>query len=129
MIIVIIIMAVIYILAVLITSILTNSKLCGILFSIASVFIFNYLFTNPRFSFVAYDKDYIFTFGVMLIASLITGNIANKMKVQTKESLEVAYRTKILFVSRTRLSFNSSNKSIFFLINSSLFSIKPFNVA
>ena len=33
----------------------------------------------------------------MLIASLITGNIANKMKVHTKESLEVAYRTKILF--------------------------------
>ena len=87
----------IYILAVLITSILTNSKVCWILFSIASVFIFNYLFTAPKFSFVAYDKGYIFTFGVMLIASLITGNIANKMKVQTKESSEVAYRTKILF--------------------------------
>jgi two-component system sensor histidine kinase KdpD len=76
---------------------LTNSKVCWILFSIASVFIFNYLFTAPKFSFVAYDKGYIFTFGVMLIASLITGNIANKMKVQTKESSEVAYRTKILF--------------------------------
>ena len=63
------------------------------------------------------DKDYIFTFGVMLIASLITGNIANKMKVHTKESLEVAYRTKILFETNKLLQKAENDDEIIKLVN------------
>ncbi|MDY5641767.1 MAG: DUF4118 domain-containing protein, partial [Candidatus Faecousia sp.] len=38
-----------YLLAVLITSMVTSGWVCSLIASIISVFIFNYLFTNPRF--------------------------------------------------------------------------------
>ncbi len=87
----------VYIVGVLVTSILTNSQICWIVSSILSVILFNFLFTFPHFSLVAYGEGYPITFAVMLIVSLIAGSISNKMKSQVKESTQTAYRTKILF--------------------------------
>ena len=102
----------VYILGVLIISIVTKSKLCWATSSFISVFLFNFLFTNPKFSFLAYDKGYPLTFAIMLVSSLITGNIANKMKNQTKESAQVAYRTKILFETSKMIQGAKSDKDI-----------------
>ncbi len=87
----------VYIVGVLVTAILTNSQICWIASSILSVVLFNFMFTFPHFSLVAYGEGYPITFAVMLIVSLITGSISNKMKSQVKKSTETAYRTKILF--------------------------------
>ena len=87
----------VYIVGVLVTSILTNSQICWIFSSILSVILFNFLFTFPHFSLVAYGEGYPITFAVMLIVSLIAGSISNKMKSQVKKSTQTAYRTKILF--------------------------------
>ena len=86
----------IYILAVLVTSVLIDSKICWALTSAAGVLLFNFFFTQPKFTFLAYDKGYPLTFIVMLMASLITGSIAARMKKQAKLSAQVAYRTQIL---------------------------------
>jgi len=102
----------VYILGVLITSIVTKSKLCWAISSFISVFLFNFLFTEPKFSFLAYDKGYPLTFAIMLISSLITGNIANKMKNQAKESAQVAYRTKILFETSKMIQNAKSDNEI-----------------
>jgi len=102
----------VYILGVLITSIVTKSKLCWAISSFISVFLFNFLFTEPKFSFLAYDKGYPLTFAIMLISSLITGNIANKMKNQAKESAQVAYRTKILFETSKLIQNAKSDNEI-----------------
>ena len=102
----------VYILGVLITSIVTKSKLCWATSSFISVFLFNFLFTNPKFPFLAYDKGYPLTFAIMLISSLITGNIANKMKNQAKESAQVAYRTKILFETNKLIQSAKSDNEI-----------------
>lgn len=87
----------VYIVGVLVTAILTNSQICWIASSILSVMLFNFMFTFPHFSLVAYGEGYPITFAVMLIVSLITGSISNKMKSQVKKSTQTAYRTKILF--------------------------------
>ncbi len=87
----------IYIVGVLVTAILTNSQICWIASSVLSVVLFNFMFTFPHFSLVAYGEGYPITFAVMLIVSLITGSISNKMKSQVKKSTQTAYRTKILF--------------------------------
>ncbi|MBR1676330.1 MAG: sensor histidine kinase KdpD [Clostridia bacterium] len=86
-----------YILGVLITSIITSSKLAWGFSSVASVLIFNFLFTKPRFSLMAYGDGYPITFAIMFIASLMTGSLASKMHNQAKQSSQAAYRTKILF--------------------------------
>ena len=61
----------IYMLGVLITAILTRNKICWVLSSVASVLVFNFLFTEPRFSFLSYGSGYPVTFVIMLAASLI----------------------------------------------------------
>ncbi len=94
----------IYILAVLVTSVLTDSRICWALTSAAGVLLFNFFFTQPKFTFLAYDKGYPLTFLVMLIASLITGSIAARMKKQAKLSAQAAYRTQILLDTDQMLS-------------------------
>ena len=87
----------IYMLGVLITAILTKSKICWVLSSVASVLIFNFLFTEPRFSFLAYGSGYPVTFVIMLAASLIIGGTTEKLKTRERQATQTAYRTKILF--------------------------------
>lgn len=87
----------IYILGVLLTSLFTKSHVCSVISSLVSVLIFNFLFTEPRLTFHAYDPGYSVTFAIMLIASLITGTLANKLKKHAKLSAQSAFRTKVLF--------------------------------
>ncbi|MGN1234360.1 MAG: ATP-binding protein [Christensenellaceae bacterium] len=94
----------VYILAVLLTSVLTNSPICWVLTSAAGVLLFNFFFTAPQFTLLAYGAGYPVTFLVMLIASLATGSIAAKMKSQARQSTKAAYRTKILLDTSRMLS-------------------------
>ena len=93
-----------YILGVLLTAVTTSNRLCGSIASIASVFIFNYLFTEPRFTLLAYDAGYPVTFLVMLLAALMTGSLAERLKNHAQESAQTAYRTRVLFETNQQLS-------------------------
>ena len=101
-----------YILGVLITSIITSSKTAWGFTSVASVLIFNFLFTKPRFSLMAYGDGYPITFAIMFVASLITGSLASKMHNQTKQSSQAAYRTKILFDANRLLQRASDDEEV-----------------
>ncbi len=94
----------VYILAVLVTSVVTESKICWVINSAAGVLLFNFFFTTPKFSLLAYDKGYPVTFIVMLIASLVTGSITARMKSNAEQSARVAYRTKILLDTNQMLA-------------------------
>lgn len=86
----------VYILSVLVTAIATSNRAYSIISSILSVLIFNFLFTNPRFTLAAYGSGYPVTFIIMFIAAFITSTLAIKMKQQAKQSANVAHRTKVL---------------------------------
>ena len=62
---------------------------------------------------MAYDKGYPVTFIVMLIASLVTGSIAARMKSHAKQSAQAAYRTKILLDTNQMLAKAKSADEIF----------------
>lgn len=87
----------VYILGVLLTALFTKSYFCSVFGSLASVLLFNFLFTEPRLTLHAYEPGYPVTFAIMLIASLITGTLANKLKDHAKQSAQAAFRTKVLF--------------------------------
>lgn len=93
-----------YILAVLITSAVTESRLCWVLSSAAGVLLFNFFFTTPKFSLMTYGDGYPVTFLVMLVASLVTGSIAARMKERAGQSARAAYRTKILLDTNRMLA-------------------------
>ena len=103
----------IYMLGVLITAILTKSKICWVLSSVASVLVFNFLFTEPRFSFLAYGNGYPVTFVIMLAASLIIGGTTEKLKTRERQATQTAYRTKILFDANQLIQKASDEAEIF----------------
>ncbi|MCR5272079.1 MAG: DUF4118 domain-containing protein [Lachnospiraceae bacterium] len=87
----------VYILGVLINAILTKSHLCSLISSFCSVLLFNYFFTEPKLTFHAYEPGYSVTFLIMLIAALLTGSLAYRLKDVASESARASYRTKVLF--------------------------------
>ena len=92
-----------YILGVMLVSVFTKSSICSLLASATSVLIFNFFFTEPRFSLHAYDPGYPVTFLVMFFASLLTGSLASRLKSHAKRSAQVAWRTKLLFETNQNL--------------------------
>ena len=87
----------VYILGVLLTSLFTRGYACSVISPLLSVLVFNFFFTKPQFTFQAYDSGYPVTFLIMLIASIITGTLAAKLKDNAKLSAQAAFRTNVLF--------------------------------
>lgn len=87
----------VYILGVLITSVITTHQVYSLISSIISVIVFNFLFTEPRYTLLAYDKDYPVTFITMFVAAFLTGSLAIRLKRNAAQAAQSAYRTKILF--------------------------------
>ncbi|MGN1147725.1 MAG: DUF4118 domain-containing protein [Lachnospiraceae bacterium] len=87
----------VYILGVLITSVITTRQIYSLIASGVSVIVFNFLFTEPRYTLLAYEKDYPITFVTMFVAAFLTGSLAIKLKRQAAQAAQAAYRTKILF--------------------------------
>ena len=86
----------IYILAVLVTAAMTAERIYGIIAAVLYILLFNFLFIEPRFSFLVYDPDYMVTYLVSFIAAIITGNISSRMKEMTTQSRMNAYQAQIL---------------------------------
>lgn len=87
----------VYILGVLVISVITTNRVYSLVSSIISVFIFNFLFTEPRYTLLAYDNSYPITFLVMFLASFITSGLAVKLKNNARQSSQAAFRTRVLF--------------------------------
>lgn len=98
----------VYILGVLLTAVVTTGRLCSMASSFLSVLVFNFFFTDPRFSFEAYDPGQPVTFLIMFLAAFITGSLTTKIKRQAQQSAVAAYRTKLLLETNQLLQ-NQSN--------------------
>lgn len=104
--------ATLYILAVLIISILTSRRLLGILSSLLSIIIFNFFFIKPFLSFQFYSPSYLVTFGVMLIAAVISGQLAARLKNYAEHAERSAYRMSILLDTSQSLQKTQGEKNI-----------------
>ena len=103
----------VYILGVLLTSIATSQRIYSLVSSVASVVIFNFLFTSPRASFITYGTGYPITFLIMFLTAYITGTLASSYKEQAGQSAKIARRTKILFDTDRMLSKIQNKNEIF----------------
>lgn len=102
----------VYIFGVLVTSIITTSRLCSLVTSIVSVLVFNFFFTIPRFTFHFNDPDYPVTFTIMFMVAFLTGSLAAKLKENAKQSAQVAFRTKILLETNQLLQKETYENAI-----------------
>ena len=102
----------VYILGVLVTAVITTNRLCGILTSVVSVLVFNFFFTTPRLTFHFDDPNYIVTFTIMFIVTLLSGSLATRLKENAKQSAHTAYRTKILFETNQLLQKEQDENAV-----------------
>lgn len=94
---------IVYILGVLLNAIVTRGRIYSIASSVLSVLVFNFFFTEPRFSLQATDPGYPVTFLVMLLAALITTTLTKRIKEQAHQSAQKAYRTEVLLETNRKL--------------------------
>lgn len=102
----------IYILAVLVASVLTSHQLYGLIAAVLYILLFNFLFIEPRFTLLVYDPNYLVTYFVTIIAALITGSLAARLKSIAWESAENAYQAKVLLDTSDQLQKASSSEEM-----------------
>ena len=104
---------IIFILGVLLESKQTNGYIFGIYASVLSVLCFNFFFTEPYYTFRVYGREYLITFPVMLIVSIITSTLTTKAKRESELALQRGKRNEILFgISRNLLTANSIDQIV-----------------
>lgn len=102
----------VYIFGVLVISVITTSRFCGVAASVVSVLVFNFFFTVPRFTFRFSNPNYLVTFPIMFMVALLTGSLATRLKNNAKQSASAAYRTKILFETNQLLQKETDEQSV-----------------
>lgn len=106
-----------YILSVLIISRITSGYAYGVLSSILSVLIFNFLFTEPYFTFNAIQRGYPITFVIMLIVALITSALTVRIRSQAKIAADREQRTEVLYEINKKLLVTRGIDNIVALTN------------
>lgn len=97
----------IYLIGVLLIVVETKRFLWGIASSLFSILTFNYLFTNPTYSFQIDDFNYIITIVVFLIVSFVTGSLVNKLQQHALQAKRSAAQTNALYeITRAYLTLS-----------------------
>lgn len=102
----------IYILGVLVLATWTSGWMVSIISSLGAVLIFNFFFTEPRFSFEAYHRDYPMTFLIMFLSGFITSSLTRKVKEQAVVAVRKSYRMEVLLETNRKLQHAKSIEEI-----------------
>ncbi|MGL5149550.1 MAG: DUF4118 domain-containing protein [Clostridium sp.] len=103
----------VYILSVLITSMCTEGKIYSTVSSVASVFIFNFLFVEPRYSLIPHGDGYQLTFLVMFTSAFLTSTLTKRVKSQAKEAALKAFRTEVLLETTQKLQRATNRNELY----------------
>ncbi len=101
----------VFILGALLVSIFTNGRIYGATASLCNVFLFNFFFTEPRFTFIA-KPEYIITFGIMFLASFLSSTLTMQVKRQAYLAARKAYRTEVLLETSQKLQKAKNTEQI-----------------
>lgn len=100
--------AIVYVLAVLLTTLLVPGYVSGFITSVVSAFAFNYLFTEPYFTFTTNAPSYIITFVIMTITAFTSSSLASHAKLSARQAKEREMEAKALY-TLTNLLTDASN--------------------
>lgn len=92
-----------YILVSLAPALLTSSWVYSLFVSVGSVLLFNFMFSEPLYTFEVYDAGYPVTFAVLFIVSLTVGFLTRKVKRQAELASRKAYSMEILLETASLL--------------------------
>lgn len=96
--------AIVYLLAVLLTARFTDGYVFGILAALLAAFCFNFLFVDPFLNFSLPAHRYVITFIIMAIAALVTSALTTHAKHNAIEACKKEAGTKILYTLTNHLT-------------------------
>ena len=88
---------IIFLLAILLISWRIDGYIYGIIASILATFTFNYLFTEPYYTFTVNDPSYIITFIIMTITALVTSTLTSHVKLSALSAMEKESETRAIY--------------------------------
>lgn len=106
-----------YILSVVVISRITSGYAYGVIASVLGVLTFNFLFTEPYFTFYTIQPGYPITFVIMLLVALITSALTVRIKTQARLAVERERRTEILYEINKKLLVTRGLENIVALTN------------
>ena len=109
-----------YILSVLVISRATQGYLYGVVSSVLSVLLFNFLFVEPLYTFTALQPGYSVTFLIMLFVALITSALTLRIKAEARLAVQKERRTEVLYEINKRLLSTRGLENIVNLTNETL---------
>lgn len=96
--------ALVYLLAVLLSTLIIPGYVFGSTMSVLAAFCFNYLFTEPYFTFTSNAPSYIITFLIMTITAFVTSSIIAHAKINEQKFKQQEADTKALYTLTDRLT-------------------------
>ncbi len=106
-----------YILSVLVISRFTAGYAYGVVSSVLSVLLFNFLFVEPLYTFNAIQAGYPITFLIMLLVALLTSALMVRMKKQAKLAVNREWKTEVLYEINKKLLVTRGLANIIELTN------------
>lgn len=101
-----------YILGVLVTAFITKLKITSYIYSIFSVFAYDFFFTSPILTFDVHEGSNFITIIIMLCTALISSTVTQKVKNEAKISAKKAYRTEVLLETSQKLQHGKNIEDI-----------------
>lgn len=96
--------AIVYLLAVLLTARLTDGYTLGVVAALLAAFFFNFLFTEPYFTFSVNTNSYIVTFVIMTITSVVTSALTTHARQNAARASQKEAEAKLLYTLTNRLT-------------------------
>jgi len=112
-----------YLLAVFVSAALVSGVVMNLISSALGVFLFNYFFTEPRFTFIVYDHGYIVTFAIMFAVALVTSLQMLRIKRSASLSSQAEYRTSILLEANRLIQVAKNLSDIFEIVSRQIISL------
>ncbi|WP_300277729.1 DUF4118 domain-containing protein [Peptacetobacter sp.] len=88
---------VLYVMAAILTARFTEGYIFGTIASVVSIFIYNFLFIAPRYTFSVEQKMYTLSFIVMVTVSLLASGITSKLKKRVEQEKIQAKKMEMLY--------------------------------
>ena len=102
----------VYLLGVIFTALMTKRRMYSVIYSLTSVFVFNFFFIEPVMTFSVNDTEYIVTFVIMFLTAFLSSSLTEKVKINAREAAKKSYRTEILLDINQKLQKAMDPKDI-----------------
>lgn len=102
----------IYLLGLLAVSAAASYRGTSLVWAVASVLLFDLLFTTPQFSFLAYGTGYPVTFLVMFVAAFFISSMTIRLRAGERQSAKAAGRMRVILDTDKELSKAKTEEEI-----------------